>query len=114
VGIDEQGLLAEQMAYYRARATGYDRAYAERQDLPELLAIVDELQADVFGWRPTQRYDTVFFAVLREVDDGRCHRIVKVFRDAGQLSRDLAALRWSAQVRSVAERFPVGVAEPIA
>jgi demethylmenaquinone methyltransferase/2-methoxy-6-polyprenyl-1,4-benzoquinol methylase len=50
VGIDEHGLLAEQMAYYRARATGYDRAYAERQGLQELLAIVDELPIVAMCW----------------------------------------------------------------
>jgi SAM-dependent methyltransferase len=41
--MDDDALLAEQMAYYRAGATEYDRPYAEREDLRELLAVVDEL-----------------------------------------------------------------------
>ena len=41
--MDEDALLAEQMAYYRAGAAEYDRAYAEFQDLRELLTLVDEL-----------------------------------------------------------------------
>ncbi|MDX3224947.1 class I SAM-dependent methyltransferase [Streptomyces sp. ME19-01-6] len=112
--MDDDALLAEQMAYYRAGAAEYDRPYAEREELRELLAVVDELpvagdvlelacgtgqwtpllaaraksvtavdaaaevlalararaaspavqfiQADLFEWRPPQRYDTVFFA----------------------------------------------------
>jgi SAM-dependent methyltransferase len=116
VDVDD-GLLAEQIAYYRARAPEYDRVYDERADLRQLLRTVDELpiagdvlelacgtgqwtpllsaradsvtavdvsaemlaiargrvagsnvaaniefvQADVFGWRPAKRYDTVFF-----------------------------------------------------
>lgn len=39
----DDALLAEQMAYYRAGAAEYDRPYAEREDLQELLAVVDEL-----------------------------------------------------------------------
>jgi demethylmenaquinone methyltransferase/2-methoxy-6-polyprenyl-1,4-benzoquinol methylase len=31
------------MAYYRARAPEYDRVYAEREDLRELLTVVDDL-----------------------------------------------------------------------
>ncbi|NGO13320.1 class I SAM-dependent methyltransferase [Streptomyces sp. HC44] len=212
---DDEALLAEQMAYYRARAPEYDRVYAERSDLRELLAAVDDLpvtgdvlelacgtgqwtgplaararsvtaldaaaetldiacsrvtspnvlftQADVFTWRPSRRYDTVFFAfwlshvppsrmadfwntvgaalapqgraifiddgpgeavheevlarqpvpaVLRPLDDGSRHRIVKVFHDAETLTGDLAALGWSADVRLVDGSFIVGVAEP--
>jgi SAM-dependent methyltransferase len=41
--MDDDALLAEQMAYYRAGAAEYDRPYAEREDLRELLAVVDEL-----------------------------------------------------------------------
>lgn len=108
-------LLAEQAAYYRARAGEYDREYtnpelAFRTSLvrelpelgdvlelacgtgqwtlllagraatltavdaaPEMLAIarqrvagaghtVEFVRADLFGWRPPRRYDTVFFA----------------------------------------------------
>ncbi|MFG2963706.1 class I SAM-dependent methyltransferase [Streptomyces sp. NPDC048288] len=43
MAIDEDALLAEQVAYYRARAPEYDRVYAEREDLRELLAVADEL-----------------------------------------------------------------------
>jgi SAM-dependent methyltransferase len=113
--MDENALLAEQLAYYRAGATEYDRQYASYEGLRDLLAVVDELpiagdvlelacgtgqwtarlaararsvtavdasaevlalarartaasptvrfvQADLFEWRPTRRYDTVFFA----------------------------------------------------
>ncbi|GHB71077.1 hypothetical protein GCM10010377_72180 [Streptomyces viridiviolaceus] len=111
---DDDALLAQQIAYYRAGAAEYDRPYAQRDDLQRLLAMVDDLPvggdvlelacgtgqwtsllaarahavtavdaslealtiarartassnvqfllADVFDWRPTQRYDTVFFA----------------------------------------------------
>ncbi|MET8331113.1 class I SAM-dependent methyltransferase [Streptomyces sp. NPDC005181] len=41
--MDDDALLAEQMAYYRAGAAAYDRPYAEREDLQELLAVVDDL-----------------------------------------------------------------------
>ncbi|GAA4019700.1 hypothetical protein GCM10022232_74910 [Streptomyces plumbiresistens] len=43
MAIDEDALLAEQIAYYRARAPEYDRVYAERADLRELLTAVDDL-----------------------------------------------------------------------
>ncbi|MGW3283466.1 class I SAM-dependent methyltransferase [Streptomyces sp. NPDC001002] len=114
MSIDDEALVAEQIAYYRARAPEYDRVYAERTDLRELLTTVDDLpitgdvlelacgtvqwtrvlaarartltavdaspevleiareragfpnvrfaRADVFGWRPSRRFDTVFFA----------------------------------------------------
>jgi demethylmenaquinone methyltransferase/2-methoxy-6-polyprenyl-1,4-benzoquinol methylase len=107
---DLDALLAEQIAYYRARAGEYDEIYAEREMLdtlvgqlpisgdvlelacgtgrwtpvlagrarsvtavdaaPEMIAIardrvrglpVEFVTADLFGWRPTRRYDTVFF-----------------------------------------------------
>lgn len=217
VGLDEEAVLAEQLDYYRARAPAYDRAYAERADLPRLLTTVDQLpivgdvlelacgtgqwtpllaararsvtavdasaevlalarertsasnvefvQADVFTWRPGRRYDSVFLgfwlshvppgrmaefwdgvaavlepggravfvddgpaeaateeilhdqpipAAMRQVDDGRRFRIVKVFHDIGQLTEDLAELGWSAQIRAAVENFIVGVAEPTA
>ncbi|MGY4905556.1 class I SAM-dependent methyltransferase [Streptomyces sp. 900116325] len=41
--MDDDALLAEQMAYYRAGAAEYDRPYAEYEDLQKLLAVVDEL-----------------------------------------------------------------------
>lgn len=111
---DDDALLAEQMAYYRAAAAEYDRPYAEREGLQRLLTVVDDLpvsgdvlelacgtgqwtarlaararsvtavdaaaevlavarargpfpnvrflQADLFEWRPSRRFDTVFFA----------------------------------------------------
>ncbi|MEV0495633.1 class I SAM-dependent methyltransferase [Streptomyces atratus] len=40
---DEDALLAEQVAYYRAHAGQYDRPYSEREDLRELLAAADDL-----------------------------------------------------------------------
>lgn len=42
-GSDEDVLVAEQIAYYRARAAEFDRPYAERADLQELLAVADAL-----------------------------------------------------------------------
>ncbi|MYW63022.1 methyltransferase domain-containing protein [Streptomyces sp. SID8379] len=39
----DAALMAEQMAYYRARAPEYDSVYAERADLQELLATTAEL-----------------------------------------------------------------------
>ncbi|MGH3741686.1 MAG: class I SAM-dependent methyltransferase [Micromonosporaceae bacterium] len=113
MSLGDEGLLAEQMAYYRAGAGEYDRAYAEHEDLRRLLAAADSLpiagdvlelacgtgqwtsvlaaragsvtaldasaemlalararaasphvrfvQANVFEWQPSRRYDTVFF-----------------------------------------------------
>lgn len=215
-GLPDDALLAEQMAYYQARAPEYDRVYAEREDLRNLLAVTDELpitgdvlelacgtgqwtgalaerarsvtaldaaaetldiacarvtspnvlftQADVFTWYPSRRYDTVFFAfwlshvppsrladfwntvrealapqgkaifidegpgeawreeflapqsasaVVRQLDDGSRHRVVKVFHDPERLTGDLAALGWSADVRVVGGSFIVGVAEAV-
>ncbi|MGW4820585.1 class I SAM-dependent methyltransferase [Streptomyces sp. NPDC004227] len=40
---DDDALLAEQMAYYRAGAIQYDRPYAEREELRELLSGADGL-----------------------------------------------------------------------
>ncbi|MFE3138348.1 class I SAM-dependent methyltransferase [Streptomyces scopuliridis] len=40
---DDDALLAEQVAYYRAGAAQYDRPYAEREDLRELLAAAEGL-----------------------------------------------------------------------
>ncbi|GHD06197.1 hypothetical protein GCM10010313_24020 [Streptomyces violarus] len=111
---DDDALLAEQLAYYRAAAAEYDRPYAELEELQRLLTVVDDLpvsgdvlelacgtgqwtpelaararsvtavdaaaevlaiarartpfphvqflQADLFEWQPSRRYDTVFFA----------------------------------------------------
>ncbi|MEV2251757.1 class I SAM-dependent methyltransferase [Streptomyces sp. NPDC050147] len=39
----DDDLLAEQLAYYRAGAAEYDRAYAERADLRRLLSLIDGL-----------------------------------------------------------------------
>ncbi|MFI6935435.1 class I SAM-dependent methyltransferase [Streptomyces sp. NPDC050287] len=41
--MDDDVLLAEQRAYYRAGAAEYDRPYAEYEALHELLAVVDDL-----------------------------------------------------------------------
>lgn len=41
--MEDDALLAEQLAYYRAGAAEYDRPYAEYEDLQELLAAVDDL-----------------------------------------------------------------------
>jgi demethylmenaquinone methyltransferase/2-methoxy-6-polyprenyl-1,4-benzoquinol methylase len=49
--------------------------------------------------------------VLRRLDDGSRYRIVKVFHDARTLGGDLAALGWTAQVRTVGDHI-VGIAEP--
>jgi SAM-dependent methyltransferase len=105
-----EALLAEQVAYYRARAPDYDDEYLGQpwdrcidelpitgdvlelacgtghwtpllaararsvtavDAAPEVLALarqrvrdlpVQLIQADVFGWQPPRRYDTVFFA----------------------------------------------------
>ncbi|MBO1330161.1 bifunctional 2-polyprenyl-6-hydroxyphenol methylase/3-demethylubiquinol 3-O-methyltransferase UbiG [Streptomyces sp. VRA16 Mangrove soil] len=40
---DDTALMAEQMAYYRARASEYDNVYEHRADLRELLAVADRL-----------------------------------------------------------------------
>ncbi|MFF4800779.1 class I SAM-dependent methyltransferase [Streptomyces sp. NPDC001351] len=41
--MDDDALLAEQLAYYRAGAAEYDRPYAQLADLQELLASIDDL-----------------------------------------------------------------------
>ncbi|EGX56684.1 hypothetical protein SZN_26666 [Streptomyces zinciresistens K42] len=41
--MDDDALLAEQRAYYRAAAPEYDRPYAEYEALQQLLAVVDDL-----------------------------------------------------------------------
>ena len=41
--MDDDALLAEQLAYYRAGAAEYDRQYADYEGLRELLTVVDEL-----------------------------------------------------------------------
>lgn len=41
--MDDNALLAEQRAYYRAGAAQYDRPYVEREELRKLLTVVDEL-----------------------------------------------------------------------
>ncbi len=43
MGNDDEALLVEQIAYYRARAAEYDRVYAEREDVRELLALFGDL-----------------------------------------------------------------------
>ncbi|MEV0117268.1 class I SAM-dependent methyltransferase [Streptomyces sp. NPDC050844] len=43
MGSDDDALLAEQIAYYRAGAAEYDRPYAERQDLQDLLTVTADL-----------------------------------------------------------------------
>lgn len=40
---DDDALMGEQIAYYRAGAAEYDRPYAEREELQRLLTVVDEL-----------------------------------------------------------------------
>lgn len=212
--MDDDALLAEQLAYYRAGAAAYDRPYTRHQELRDLLATVDDLpiagdvlelacgtgqwtsrlaararsvtavdaapetlalarartaspavrfvRADLFAWRPPRRYDTVFFAfwlshvpparlpafwdtvaaalapggravfvddgpaaaadeellarhpiptVLRRLDDGSRHRVVKVFHDPRTLTRDLTTRGWSVRIRPLANTF-TGIAEP--
>ncbi|WP_326751178.1 MULTISPECIES: class I SAM-dependent methyltransferase [Streptomyces] len=212
---DEDALLTEQIAYYRAHAGGYDRPYAEREELRELLAAADDLPiaGDVLElacgtgqwtgalaararsvtavdvsdetlgiarariasptsssfrpicspggrraattpcsspsgsptfrrpayrtsgtpspprWHRTakrssspmapQRPPARKFssrqpipAVQRRLDDDSPYRVVKVFHDAGELTEKLAALEWSADVRTVGGSFIVGTAEP--
>ncbi|ANS68597.1 hypothetical protein SLINC_6373 [Streptomyces lincolnensis] len=212
--MDDDALLAEQLAYYRAGAAEYDRPYTRHQELRDLLATVDDLpiagdvlelacgtgqwtprlaararsvtavdaapetlalarartaspavrfvRADLFAWRPPRRYDTVFFAfwlshvpparlpafwntvaaalapggravfvddgpaaaadeellarhpvptVLRRLDDGSRHRVVKVLHDPRTLTRDLTAQGWSVRIRPLANTF-TGIAEP--
>jgi SAM-dependent methyltransferase len=40
---DDDALLAEQVTYYRAHASRFDRVYDEREDLRELLTTIDDL-----------------------------------------------------------------------
>nr|WSY57355.1 class I SAM-dependent methyltransferase [Streptomyces sp. NBC_00886] len=41
--MDDDTLLTEQLAYYQAGAAEYDRPYTEREDLQDLLTVVDDL-----------------------------------------------------------------------
>jgi len=43
MGNDSDGVVREQVAYYRARAAEYDRVYSERDDLRTLLPVLDDL-----------------------------------------------------------------------
>lgn len=53
---NEDALLTEQIAYYRAHAGGYDRPYAEREELRELLATADDLRSPGTCWSwPAER-----------------------------------------------------------
>jgi len=49
--------------------------------------------------------------VLRRLDDGRQHRVVKVFHDARPLAEDLTALGWTVRVRPLGGSI-LGIAEP--
>ncbi|WP_055585637.1 class I SAM-dependent methyltransferase [Peterkaempfera griseoplana] len=43
MGNDADAVVQEQITYYRARAAEYDRVYAEREDLRQLLPLIDTL-----------------------------------------------------------------------
>ncbi|NRQ38514.1 class I SAM-dependent methyltransferase [Nonomuraea sp. NN258] len=43
MAIDDEALVAEQITYYRARASEYDRVYDQREDLRELLSVAGDL-----------------------------------------------------------------------
>ncbi len=118
-------------------------------------ANVGYVLADVFSWKPDQKFDLVFFAfwlshvprdrfaafwqlvceslaangrvffidelgterargletrldehaVLRELDDGRKFRAVKVFYQSSELEAKLRTLGWNVKVRSAGRRF---------
>jgi SAM-dependent methyltransferase len=51
-------------------------------------------------------------AVARTLDDGSRHRVVKLFHDPDELALALSVLGWSADVRSFAGSFLIGVAVP--
>ncbi|MFD4502222.1 hypothetical protein [Streptomyces sp. NPDC058457] len=131
--VDEDALLAEQVAYYRARAPEYDRVYAERADLRSLLTVVEGLPiaGDVLEpacgtgrWTgalaararsvtavdasPEAAREEVA-AEVRRLDDGSRYRIVKVFHEPERLTGELAALGWSADIRQQGE-FIIGTA----
>lgn len=64
-------LLADQVAYYRAKAGSYDEAVLRDRSLvdrPELerelarFAPVEYVVADLFEWEPRRPYDVVFFS----------------------------------------------------
>ncbi|NLU70523.1 class I SAM-dependent methyltransferase [Streptomyces sp. HNM0574] len=48
--------------------------------------------------------------VLRRLDDGSRHRVVKVFHDPAKLTADLAALGWTAHIRPAEGNYLVGTA----
>ena len=49
-------------------------------------------------------------AVLRMLEDGSSHVAIKLFHEPDELAASLTRLGWSAQVRSVGDRFLVGTA----
>jgi demethylmenaquinone methyltransferase/2-methoxy-6-polyprenyl-1,4-benzoquinol methylase len=64
------------------------------------------------AWRDEVLAGQPAHTVLRRLEDGSRHRVVKIFHDAETLTGDLAALGWSADIRVVGGSFIVGVAEP--
>jgi SAM-dependent methyltransferase len=52
-------------------------------------------------------------AVRRQLEDGRTHRIVKVFRDPDILAQALHALGWSARVWPLGATLIAGLATPV-
>ena len=117
--------------------------------------------ADVLGWTPPRRFDTVFFAfwlshvpssefgrfwsvvrralagggrvlfvddqpaaagreryaagsaevVERRLADGTCHRLIKLARDPGDLTRQLTQLGWQADIRPSGQDWLLGEAQ---
>jgi demethylmenaquinone methyltransferase/2-methoxy-6-polyprenyl-1,4-benzoquinol methylase len=88
-------LWREQVAYYRRRAGEYDVIFVD--DRP----VAAEAETYVPGSAEV---------VERRLEDVSRHRLVKLPRDAGELSDRLGRLGWQADVRPVPPGWLVGEA----
>jgi hypothetical protein len=91
---DVQAVVAEQVAYYRARARDYDHSDKERAG--------ERFVPD----QPTP-------AVWRRLRDGSEYRVVKAYYRPRELAARLAELGWSAEVRETSTPLLVGTARRI-
>lgn len=124
--IDRDALLAEQRAYYRARAGEYDEWWQRLSHVPpecfeEFWAMVgealrpdgrafliDSLRETTSGARDHQQPGAGL--QQRRLNDGRTFRIVKLFYEPDSLAARLRRLGWRAQMQRTEHYFIHGSA----